>query len=262
MQVHIMHFSIYRTLLILILFSVFQYPAASAQTLHLFAGAGMRQPIEELVETFEEREGITVYVDYGGSGQLMTRIIASDRGDLFIPGAFFYIEELNKKGLIDSWKPIVSHTPVVGVNRKKIHLIRSFEDLAKPGVRIALGDPKAMAFGRIASDILKRSGMEEAILKNVIVQGVTVKQLALYVANGDVDASIIGRADAFQFEKYISIVQIPDAFFQADTIAIAHLKHGSAHIDAIRFMEYISKREAIKVFTRFGFLPLSVLKGH
>jgi len=234
---------------------------ALAQGLHLFAGAGMRQPIEQLVKNFRENEGVDVYVDYGGSGHLMARILASGRGDLFMPGAFFYIEELDQKGLIYSFRPVVAHTPVVGVNRERADLIKSFEDLAKPGIRLALGDPKAMAFGRLASDILKRSGLQEAILKNVVVYGVTVKQLALYVARGDVDASIIGRADAFQFKKDILIVPIPNSFFQAETIAIAVLKNSAQRPEALRFQSYMSSPEAVEVFKGFGFLPLVGSEG-
>ena len=59
----------------------------------LFAGAGLRQPTDRLVETFQKETGNTVRVTYAGSGQLMSSILASGQGDLFMPGAFFYIEK-------------------------------------------------------------------------------------------------------------------------------------------------------------------------
>ena len=182
----------------------------------LFAGAGLRQPTEQLIQTFQKKTGHTVRVTYAGSGQLMSSIVASGQGDLFLPGALFYIKKLEEIGSIDSSKNLVAHTAVVGVNIHKGNLIRSFDDLARPGLRLALGDPKAMAFGRVARKILSCSPLKEAILKNVVVYGATVKQLAMYVSQGDVDAAIIGRADAFQFRDRIRMVPIPPAYFQPE----------------------------------------------
>ena len=195
-----------------------------AAELFLSAGAGLRQPTDLLVEAFERETGHRVYINYGGSGKMMVGILASGREDLFMPGSIFYIEQLREKGLINSSVPIVSHTPVIGVCRKTDHMIRDFGDLKKPGIRIALGDPKAMAFGKTAMVILERSGQKDAILKNVVVYGATVKQLALYTAQGDVDAAIIGRADAFQFKDRIDIIAIPESYFQSEIIAVAVLK--------------------------------------
>ena len=159
-------------------------------------------------------------------------------------------------GRIHSYKTVVAHTPVVGVNIHKAHLIRSFEDLARPGLRLAMGDPKAMAFGRIAMKILNRSKLKDRILNNVVVYGATVKQLAFYVAQGDVEASIIGRADAFQFRDQIRMIPIPRDYGEPETIAIAVLK-GSKYLDAsTKFQDFLCAKRAISVFERFGFLPL------
>ena len=47
------------------------------------------------------------------------------------------------------------------MNKKMADTIKTFSDLAKPGVRVGLGDPKAMALGRTAEDILKNSGLKD-----------------------------------------------------------------------------------------------------
>ena len=222
----------------------------------LFAGAGLRQPTDQLISIFHEETGQRVYVNYGGSGQLLSAILASRQGDLFMPGSFYYVERLQKMGRIHSCTTLVAHTPVVGVNIHKAHLIHSFEDLARPGLRLALGDPKAMAFGRIAVKILNRSKLKDRILKNVVVYGATVKQLALYVARGDVEASIIGRADAFQFRDQIRMVPIPRDYVEPEIVAVAVL-NDSKQLDASsRFGAFLDSRRAISVFERFGFLPL------
>ena len=237
-------------------FSFLFLTSVSASELHFFAGAGLRQPVDRLIEEFQRETGHSVVVDYDGGGRLLARIEASGQGDLFMPGSFFYIEKLQEKGKIHSWRPVVAHTPVIAVNKSKASEITRFEDLAKPGVRLALGDPKAMALGRTALKILERSGLKEDILANVVVYGATVKQLALYVAQGDVDASILGRTDAFQLRDRMDMIPIPDSYFEAETVAVAVLNTSSDLQAAAALRDYMSSSEAIKVFESFGFLPL------
>jgi molybdate transport system substrate-binding protein len=229
----------------------------TAGELHIFVGAGLRQPVDHLVQAFESRTGHRVYIDYAGSGQLLTRIEASGKGDLYIPGALFYIEKLQKAGKIHAYRPIVQHTPVIGVHLSQADRIKTFDDLASPGVKLAMGDPKAMAFGRTAMTICERSGRKDAILKNVTVYGATVKQLALYVCQGSVDAAIIGRSDAFQNRDRLSIVPIPPAYFQAEVIAAAVLESTSNQGVAAQLLAYLSSADAVLVFQKYGFLPLA-----
>jgi molybdate transport system substrate-binding protein len=119
-----------------------------------------------------------------------------------------------------------------------------------------MGDPEAMAFGRTAMAICEKSGRKEAILKNVVVYGATVKQLALYAVQGTVDAAIIGRCDAYQNRDKIAIVPIPPAYFHAETVAAAVLHSSSNPELAERLAEYLSSGEAVEVFEKHGFLPL------
>ncbi len=239
-----------------VLLSLFPATNAAAEELILLAGAGLRQPTDVLVDRFQQETGHRILTAYDGGGRLIARIRASGQGDLFMPGALFHIDALEQKGLIRSVRPLVAHTAVVGVSAAAADRIRSFEDLARPGVRLALGDPQAMALGRTARTILERAGLEQEILRNTVVYGATVKQLALYVARGDVDASIIGRADAVQFRDRMTILPIPPAWFQPETVAVAVLR-SSRHPDtAEAFCAFMGSEESLAVFGEFGFLPL------
>lgn len=245
-----------RTAVVALSVTVLFATAAPAAELHFFAGAGLRQPVDALVDRFQRRTGHRVFVDYDGSGRLLARITASGRGDLFMPGSFFYIQKLLDRGGVRSWRPVVAHTPVIAVNRGTARRIDAFEDLAAPGVRLAMGDPHAMAFGKTAARILERSGLAEAVLANVTVYGATVKQLALYVAEGTVDAAIIGRTDAFQFADRVRMLPIPPAFFEAETVAAAVLDTTVDATAATALQDFLASPEALAVFTAFGFLTL------
>ncbi len=74
--------------------------------------------------------------------------------------------------------------------------------MAGSGVKLAMGDPKAMALGRTSMDIIKNAGLGKQFLNNVAVYGATVNQLTLYVVQGAVDAAIVARANAFMHRDF------------------------------------------------------------
>ncbi|MEJ2716296.1 MAG: molybdate ABC transporter substrate-binding protein [Deltaproteobacteria bacterium] len=236
------------------------YPLAASgesRELLLLSGAGLRQPVEKLVETFQRETGIKVLIEYGGSGKLLARYRATGKGDVYVPGSFFYIERLAEKDQVASSCNIVFHVPVVAVNKKRSPLVRKFSDLAKPGVRVGLGDPKAMALGRSAEEILNNSGMRDEILKNVVVRAATVKQLALYVVKGDVDAGIIARADAFQNRDKVVMHEINPKWYTPEIVAAAVLKSSTNPDAARRLAQFLCSPLGVKTFEEYGFKPVN-----
>jgi molybdate transport system substrate-binding protein len=232
--------------------------AASGETQELFllSGAGLRQPVEELVETFQRETGMKVSIEYGGSGQLLARYHATGKGDVFLPGSFFYIERLAEKGEVASSCTIVFHMPVVAVNKKRSEMVKSLSDLAIPGVRVGLGDPKAMALGRTAEEILNNCGMKDEILKNVIVRAATVKQLALYIVKGDVDAGIIARSDAFQNRDKVVMHKINPKWYSPEIVAAALLKSSKNPDAARKLAQFLCSPAGVETFETYGFKPL------
>lgn len=229
---------------------------ARAEELLLFAGAGLRKPMDQIITEFEKNTDDRVIVSYDGAGRLAARYLATKQGDLFMPGAYFYIENLRKKGWVVSDESVVYHIPVVAVHRRGRHHIETFEDLKNPGLRLALGDPEAMAFGRTAMGILERSGIKDEVLGNVVVYGATVNQLTLYVVKRAVDASIIGRSNAFLHRDVLRMIEIPVDYFEPEIIAIAVLKSSRKRELAARFQHFVASSEGIEYFEESGFVPV------
>ena len=230
-------------------------PVCGAAELRLYAGAGLRQPLDVIVDDFQKKTGHRIIVDYDGSGRLLAKLALTGQGDLFIPGEGFYIDRL-QPGTVHSRRTIVLREPVIAVNKKFTGFIASLADLARPGVRVGLGDAQAMALGRTADTILERSGLKASVLKNTVVFAATVKQLALYVAEGSVDAAIVARPDALQFADALRSVEIPRELYEPDTIAVAVLKTTVDEKAACELRDFLSSAYAVAVFEKFGFLPL------
>jgi molybdate transport system substrate-binding protein len=246
-------------LLFIILCLITLNPAAliaAEPSLFLWCGAGLRQPVDEILKAFQKQTTISVKVEFGGSGKLLARYQATGQGDVFLPGSHFYVEKIVETGDVAIVAfPVALHTPVVAVNKKQVDKVKVFSDLAKPGIRVGLGDPKAMALGRTAEDVLNSSGIKQDILKNVVVRAATVKQLTMYLVKGDVDAAIIARADAFQNQDTLTMFEIDNTWYTPEIVKAAVLKSSQHPEQAQKLAEFISSPYGIETFGKYGFLP-------
>ena len=232
-----------------------------ADDLFMYCGAGLRQPVDELLSQYRNKTGVNVIVEFGGSGQLLTRYRASGRGDLFLAGSQFYTDQLERDGKTASSRPLVLHVPVVAVSRRSKDMIKKFGDLAMPRVKVGLGDPGAMALGRMAEEILEKSGLKDVILKNTVVYAATVKQLTLYVSMGNIDAAIIARADAFQNRDKLVYFDINRKWYSPEIVTMAVLNTSGDINGAKSLAEYFSSPESIKILVKYGFLPVNRKMG-
>ncbi|PTW59480.1 molybdate transport system substrate-binding protein [Breoghania corrubedonensis] len=234
----------------------FTVSPVSAADLHAYVGAGLRQPVTAIAEAFEKETGNKVELEFGGSGQLLARFKESGAGDLFIPGSLFYADKLEKEGAVASRRIVVKHTPVLAVAKDKAADIKSFADLAKPGVKIGIGDPKAMALGRSAQDILKASGLGDKIEPNITVRAATVKQLELYLFDGDVDAAIVSASGVAMNMDKVSVISIPDDWYEAELVPVVVLATSRDRDAAEALAERLGSPEGLAVWKRFGFQPV------
>ncbi|TKI03505.1 molybdate ABC transporter substrate-binding protein [Martelella alba] len=228
----------------------------AAEPLHVYAGAALRPAIETLAERYRQETGQPVVVEYGGSGQMAARILATRAGDVFVAGAMPDIETLQRDGAVASSQPLAEHAAVLAVNKSARERITRFDDLAKPGVRIALGDPKAMALGRTAEEILSHSDKREAILANVVTRALTMSQLTMYVVNGDVDAAIIGPHDVMKNAGKLVAVPLPPNVYQPEVVGAAVLNSSVHPDDARRFVALLASPQGKAALANAGFPPL------
>ena len=119
--------------------------SSQAADLYLYAGAGLKDPVEKIVQQFEKNTGNKVTVEYGGSGQILARYYQVKTGDLFLSGSADYVEKLQQADQVKAVTPIVLHIPVMAVRKDKSENIHSFKDLAESHLRLGIGDAKAMA---------------------------------------------------------------------------------------------------------------------
>lgn len=243
------------------LFLVFLFMTANcfAADLIIYSGAGLIKPMEELKGNFEAMNKVAVDVHYGSSGEIFSQVAAGQPCDVLIPGAEKYTQDALKNGWVveETIKKLVLHVPVIAVPQGNPAHITGLEDLAREGVRVSIGDPRAPAIGRVAKKMLTKNGLWEKVTPNISVYAPTVNQLLIYVALKQVDAAIIWEdlVTWAEGKGKLEVVRIPKEQNIIMTIPTAVCTQAPNRDLAWKFNEYVSSGAGMEVWKKWGFEP-------
>jgi len=221
-------------------------------SLLVYCGAGMRKPMNEIGLLFEEKYGISANYNYAGSNTLLSQMELTQKGDIYMPGATYYFDVAKEKGFTDHEQLIAYHVPVIAVPKGNPANITSLDDLAKPGVTVILGDPKAAAIGNLGNKILEKNGIYEDVENNIIARGATVNELVIYISMDQADASIIWEDLVVNSEK-IETVAIPFEQNIIKIIPIGTLAFSEKNDAAKMFVDFVASEEGKMIFEEHGF---------
>lgn len=222
-------------------------------TIHLlvYCGAGMKDPMEEIAQVYEEKSGTNIEYTYGNSAQLLSQIELLQTGDAYMPGARPYIQTAIDKGYVNSSVDVVYHVMVIAVPKGNPANISSVEDLARTGVRVAIGEPSGPAIGKAAQKMLQADGLWDTVAPNIVVKTATVNELVVYLEMGQADAAIIWE-DLYNPDT-MDLVEIPEDQGVVDIVPIGSLTFSTNPAEAENFVNFVASDEAKAIFTRHGF---------
>jgi len=229
--------------------------AEKPQSLMVYCGVGMRKPMDEIGILFKEKYGISIDYNYAGSGHLLNQIELAQMGDVYQPGAMYYLDIAREKGFIDYEKLVACHVPVIAVPKGNPANLTCLADLTKPGVRLAMGDPEACAIGKLGNEILEKNGIKDGVEENTIARGTTVNALIVYVSTGDVDVAITWRESLLFAPDETDVVEIPENENIIKTIPIGVLIFSENKEYARDFVDFVTSDEGKAVYGKYGFVP-------
>ena len=217
----------------------------------LLCGAGIRPPVAEAAEAFEADTGVAVQCDYAGSGLLISKIKATKSGDLYMPGDAEYVDIAAKEGLVASRRDVCYFVPVILVRKDNPKGIKSLADLAKPGIQLGLGDPRACAVGQVSERIFAKNKIPlESIQKNLTFNAVTVNELGLQLKVGRLDAVIVWDAIAAQYADSADVVAIPTENNVVSRVPIAVLACSKQGELAKQFADFLASDRGRAIFRK------------
>jgi|GEM_PF-136128 len=177
------------------------------------AGVGQRSSLLDVQKVFEERHPeARINFSFKGSGYFIADAARSKEGDLYFPGEEFYVLQAYERGYVQKYDPqkdVVAYFMVVIATPKGNPAgITKVEDLARPGVRVGLANPKAAAIGIWCEKTCKRAGIWEEVQKNQVQSAKCIAELLTGVQHGVVDATFLWSSTAVLALNDIQIVPI------------------------------------------------------
>ncbi|WP_320129796.1 molybdate ABC transporter substrate-binding protein [uncultured Sphaerochaeta sp.] len=224
---------------------------ATPTPLLVYAGAGLKKPMEEIKASYEKDHLVDIQYIYAGSGQLISQIQLSGKGDVFIVGSEEVYKIAQDKGFANEPSLVAHHTPCIAVaSDNPKHIVR-LEDLAKDGVSVILGDPKANAIGLSAQEIIKKNNLQ-GIIANTVSQAATVNEIVIQLTMGQADAAIVTK-DSISGNSKVKAISIPEEQNIDQLIPVGTLTMSKYPSEAQAFMDFICSEEGKTIFEKYGF---------
>ncbi len=218
-------------------------------TLEVYAGNGTKAQMEEIKILYEaQNPHITIVYNFAASSSLQAAMRTLEQGDLYITGESDIKKMANDGLIIDSFH-IASRITSVAV-REGDDIVRSWDDLAKEGVRITMPNPDLGSGGRAADKAIKNSPLNEEIHANIISFSSSPETSIELLLSNEVDAVI---RPFFEAESGITFIDIPEEIAENFHLWVAVTTFTQAKEEALAFAQFIAGDEGQQIFKETGY---------
>jgi molybdate transport system substrate-binding protein len=232
-------------------------PGQAATTLLVHAGAGIRPALDELGTEFQKKTGTRVDYNYKGSACLLPDVCVSRKGDVYIPGELYFMQQAVDRKLVgEEFDVVASMTTVIVTQPGNPKGVKSVRDLAKPGIRLGLGDPEAVAVGRAARECLVRASVWDDVKKNLVMSAQNVTELSNAVKMKQIDAAVVWDATAALYQRTeLARVAIDPSLATCSPVPVGMLKFSKSPREARAYIDFLASAAGSKIFLKHGFGP-------
>jgi len=227
--------------------------ASQPDKIMVLCGNSFRPPMEKLAEMYQQETGKEVEFFFGGSETLLPQVELKAEGDVFVTHTP-YQQKTKEVGALLREVPVGSQAPVLVVQKGNPKHITCIEDLAKPGLKVVLTDPKDSTCGVMVYKLLEKKGIKDEVLKNVgddLVRdhGQVGNQMKLGVC----DAGIMWNGVANGYLDSIEIVPGPYEYDETIDLSVMGLSYSKKQDAVNEFLDFVEKHGK-KVFADFGYV--------
>lgn len=205
-----------------------------------------------------------IVYNFAGSQALRTQLEQGAAADVFASANTVQMQRALNGGLIDGSPQIfVRNTLLIIVPRDNQHQVTSFEDLVKPGVKLALAGPQ-VPVGRYSHEALQAAQADygtdfaERVLRNLVSEETSVKQVLVKVQLGEADAGIVYASDVSEkVRQDVSTIPIPDAYSRLASYPIAATRAAINPSGAAAFIQFVLSPPGQAILKAHGFIPVA-----
>ncbi|MCO6455344.1 MAG: molybdate ABC transporter substrate-binding protein [Pirellulaceae bacterium] len=185
---------------------------AERPELNFYVGSVNRRALEPIIQQFERREGVQVNTVYNGCGILtaqMRTLRDAQSGafpDSYMACDVYYLQTV--QDLFEQGTDISDTDIVIVVPRGNPQQIRTLADLARPGLRVALGQPDQCTIGVLSKRLLEDEGLYDAVRENLVQETPTSAMLVPNITTGSADAVLAYRTDTLAESERLEVLPI------------------------------------------------------
>ncbi len=238
---------------------------APADALTVFAAASLAEPFRAVADAFEaDNPAIEVMFNFAGSQALRTQLEHGARADVFASADWEQMAAIRQANLLGNAPEYFATNRLAVVAPADSEAVQSLDDLARPGVSIAIAAAEAPA-GAYARATLNRMAESadfpdtyaDSVLANVVTHETNVRAVAQKVALGEVDAGMVYETDAksAQRDNSLRVIEIPLQFNPAAEYPIASLGEAANPQAALDFIAFVQSDDGQSILREYGFAP-------
>jgi len=231
--------------------------ALEGRTLLLFVGSASQPPTEAAVAAFEQETGATLEVHFGGSGAMLAGMKLAERGDLYFPGSSDYLEIAKREGVVDpDTETIIAYlVPAINVPKGNPKGITALEDLARPGVRVAIARPDTVCVGLYAVEVLEMAGLAARVRRNIVTNTESCAKTAQIVALGHVDAALGWEVFEHWDPQKIETIWLPKELVPRIGYLPAAIGTNSRDREAAQaFLDFLTSAQGQAIYAKWNYL--------
>jgi molybdenum ABC transporter molybdate-binding protein len=212
----------------------------AGEPLIVYCAEALRVPMEATVRDYQHEVGQPVYLDFGSSQAILTRLVLTKQADLFLPADDSFLEPASKKDALDTALPLARMTAVAILKPGYTGPMQTWADFLAAGHTIGLGNTESTAIGKL----LRRRLVELKLWDGLEKRGPTYLTSVNVVANGvqlgSLDVGVVWDAIAKQHEsKQVKAVRLPELDSVTAKVQIAITKYSRQPEAARRFVRYL-----------------------
>ncbi len=219
-----------------------------------FSGGVNRLAVEDTIRQFEQREGVTITSVYDGCGILCANMKALEGSEKF-PDAYFScdVSFMTQVGNLFQPPTDISETDMVIITAKdNPRGIKRLADLAAPGLKIGVANPKQSALGALTEALLREMGLFESVNRNVRVHTPKADFLVNQMQVGALDAAIVYEANTPNVRDELEVIRVDHP--AAKAIQPFAVSRSSKHKYLTqRLMDAMKSAQSRTRFTETGF---------
>ena len=190
---------------------------------------------------------------FAGSRSLELQIERGAPADVFASAAAAQAQALHAAGRCSRPRAFATNRIVLLVPSANSAGIRSLEDLAAGGRRVAIG-ARGVPAGDYARELLDRLGLGRVLRRNVVSEEVSVAGITAKVAGGSADAGLAYATDAVAAPDRVEVVELPRAAQPAIVYqACAVQREGADVRRAELWIDGLLGRDGRRALARGGF---------